>query len=87
MDDNKRLANSEVSPTIIAHSNCVFDYIVYIVHNYLDEFLAITTVEPPSKGHFGANHFVPCREVVLFSEVENVLHTCICFWGYGRCPL
>ncbi len=28
------------------------------------------TVEPPSKGHFGTSHFVPCREVVLFSEVE-----------------
>ncbi len=25
---------------------------------------------PPSTGHFGTSHFVPCREVVLFSEVE-----------------
>ena len=37
------------------------------------------------KGHFGTNHFVPCREAVLFSEVENVLH--IHFWGYWKCPL
>ena len=28
-------------------------------------------VEPPNKGHFGANSsFVPCREVVPISEVE-----------------
>ena len=26
------------------------------------------TVEPPNKGHFGANSFVPCREVVSISE-------------------
>ena len=26
------------------------------------------TVEPPNKGHFGANSFVPCREVVPISE-------------------
>ena len=28
------------------------------------------TVEPPNKGHFGANSFVPCREVVCISEVK-----------------
>ena len=28
------------------------------------------TVEPPNKGHFGANSFVPCREVVPISEVK-----------------
>ena len=28
-----------------------------------------TTVEPPNKEHFGANSFVPCREVVPISEV------------------
>ena len=28
------------------------------------------TVEPLNKGHFGANSFVPCREVVLISEVK-----------------
>jgi len=28
-----------------------------------------TTVKPPNKGHFGDRPFVPCREVVLFSEV------------------
>ena len=27
------------------------------------------TVKPPNKGHFGDRPFVPCREVVLFSEV------------------
>ena len=26
------------------------------------------TVESPNKGHFGANSFVPCREVVPISE-------------------
>ena len=28
------------------------------------------TVEPPNKGHFGANSFVPCREAVPISEVK-----------------
>ena len=28
------------------------------------------SVEPPNKGHFGANSFVPCREVVPISEVK-----------------
>ena len=28
------------------------------------------TVEPPNKGHFGANSFVACREVVPISEVK-----------------
>ena len=28
------------------------------------------TVEPLNKGHFGANSFVPCREVVPISEVK-----------------
>ncbi len=32
------------------------------------------TVEPLSKGHFGTSHLVPCREVLLFTEVENVVH-------------
>ena len=31
---------------------------------------SICTVKPPNKGHtLGTGHFVPCREVVLFSEV------------------
>ena len=30
----------------------------------------VATVEPPNKGHFGANSFVPCREVVPISEVK-----------------
>ena len=29
-----------------------------------------TTVEPLNKGHYGANDFVPCREVIPFSEVK-----------------
>ena len=29
-----------------------------------------TGVEPLNKGHFGANSFVPCREVVPISEVK-----------------
>ena len=31
------------------------------------------TVDPQNKGHFGAGHFVPCREAVLFLEVTNAL--------------
>ena len=30
----------------------------------------IATVEPPNKGHFEANRFIPCREVVPISEVK-----------------
>ena len=30
----------------------------------------ISPVEPPNKGHCGANNFVPCREVVPISEVK-----------------
>ena len=29
----------------------------------------LTTAKPPNRGHFGDRPFVPCREVVLFSEV------------------
>ena len=29
----------------------------------------VNTVKPPNRGHFGDGPFVPCREVVLFSEV------------------
>ena len=38
----------------------------------LHSFLATSriTVEPLNKGHFGANSFVPCREVVPISEVK-----------------
>ena len=28
------------------------------------------TVKPPNKGHFDANCFVPCREVVPIAEVK-----------------
>ena len=30
----------------------------------------MTTVEPPNKGHFGANSFVLCIDVVPISEVK-----------------
>ena len=40
------------------------------------------TVESPIKGHFGANSFVPCREVVSISEVNKVLA-----WCHNKCPL
>ena len=29
-----------------------------------------STVEPLNKGHYGANDFVPCREVVHISEIK-----------------
>ena len=32
-------------------------------------FSTCGTVKPPNKGHFGDGPVVPCREVVLFSEV------------------
>ena len=32
-----------------------------------------STVEPPNKGHFGGTASVLISEVVLFSEVKNVL--------------
>ena len=40
--------------------------------NYDSEETAgyVCTVEPPNKGHFGGNNFVPCREVVPISEVK-----------------
>ena len=39
---------------------------------YVNEKLSVwhNTVEPPNKGHFGGNNFVPCREVVPISEVK-----------------
>ena len=35
----------------------------------LQEETKVHTVKPPNRGHFGDGPFVPCREVVLFSEV------------------
>ena len=38
------------------------------------------TVEPPNKGHYEAKEFVPCREVVLISEVkEHGVETIVLF--------
>ena len=34
------------------------------------QHLQVTTVEPPSNGHIGDEHFVHCSEVVPSSEVE-----------------
>ena len=44
-----------------------------------------TTVEPPKKGHNGANDFVPCREVIPIPEVKQ--YTKVLAWGWNKCPL
>ena len=50
------------------------------IHYQLTMYIIIdSTVEPPSKGHFGTSHFVPCREAVLFLEVE--MH---CIYTFGE---
>ncbi len=56
------------------------------MYPYINNTKANYTMEPPSKGHYGTSHFVPCRETVLFSEVENVLHKIISvhFWDIGN---
>ena len=33
------------------------------------KYRIVNTVKPLNRGHFGDRPFVPCREVVLFSEV------------------
>ena len=38
-------------------------------HEYLIRCVRDYTVKPPNKGHIGDGPVVPCREVVLFSEV------------------
>ena len=35
----------------------------------LENEALLYTVKPPNKGHFADGPVVPCREVVLFSEV------------------
>ena len=44
-------------------------YISSAAHALSESRHYITTVKPPNKGHFGDGPVVPCREVVLFSEV------------------
>ena len=44
----------------------------FLQHNRI--ILSLYTVEPPNKGHFGTNGFVPCREVVPISEVKYYKH-------------
>ena len=55
---------------------CIFYRCVKLItHCYMKRFTITTTfailhtVKPPNRGHFGDGPFVPCREVVLFSEV------------------
>ena len=38
-----------------------------------------STVEPLNKGHFGANSFVPCREVYLGGKIISMVPQ--------KCPL
>ena len=38
-----------------------------------DKIKIMTAVKPPNKGHIGDKPVVPCREVVLFSEVSEFL--------------
>ena len=45
----------------------------------VSECTCVYTVEPPNKGQFGANSFVPCRVVVPISEVLA--------WCCNKCPL
>ena len=49
------------------HRKSKFEKKLFLTPN---PFYIIDTVEPPNKGHFGANSFVPCREVVPISEVK-----------------
>ena len=46
------------------YERCLFEVV------FGDEKKLGSTVEPLNKGHFGANSFVPCREVVPISEVK-----------------
>ena len=48
-------------------------------------YTVLYTVEPLNKGHFGANSFVPCREVVPISEVKY--YTKLLAWCRNKCPL
>ena len=42
----------------------------HLKHQTLSLFPDVYTVEPPNKGYFEANSFVPCKEVVPISEVK-----------------
>ena len=44
-------------------------------------------MEPLSNGHVGTRHFVLYREVVLSSEVRNVLYRKVELWDLKVCPL
>ena len=50
----------------------VYDLLVFppvFVRRSTRAYVNSNTVKPPNKGHIGDGPFVPCREVVLFSEV------------------
>ena len=47
--------------------------------------IIVNTGEPPNKRHFGGNSFVPCREVVPISEVNNT--KVYIAGGRNKCPL
>ena len=62
-------ATNQTSPSIRLF---ILTPAVIIQHTSLKggkESLHVPTVKPPNRGHFGDGPFVPCREVVLFSEV------------------
>ena len=50
------------------------------------EHTFVYTVEPPNKEDFGANRFVPCRDVVPISEVYKTIHLSISM-GLNKCPV
>ncbi len=42
-------------------------------YSILDYIIIITTVEPPSRGHFGTSYFVPCSELSSFRKLNCIL--------------
>ena len=56
-----------VSSSFQAPPRWLFDNMVFAGEGLATQ--CIITVKPPNKGHFGDGPVVPCREVVLFSEV------------------
>ena len=59
-------------------------------HNHTQ--LVLKLVEPPNKGQYGTNDFVPCREVVSISEgplkevqmYTTILARCYGIWVAGN---
>ena len=46
--------------------------------NNSSSYINFNTVEPSNKGHYEANSFFPCREVVPISDVKNTSMKCLC---------